>query len=65
VWGVGAEGRQLGGGLIIFVVGRDDGLQVFGLEHLVAVQATHIVHTIASCQDFRTGVIAGLHNGGE
>jgi hypothetical protein len=51
----------LGGGLIVLVVGRDDGLQVFGFEHLVAVQAPYIVHTIAACQDFGAGMITGLH----
>jgi hypothetical protein len=53
----------LSGGLIVFVVSRDDGLEVFGFEHLVTIQASHIVHTIATRQDFRAGVIAGLHKG--
>ncbi len=52
---------MLGGGLVVFVVGRDDGFQVFGFEHLVAVQATHIVHTVTPCQHLGAGVIAGLH----
>jgi hypothetical protein len=51
----------LGGGLVILVVGGDDGFQVFGLEHLVAIQASHIVHTVTSRQYFRAVVIAGLH----
>ena len=62
---VGGRLWALGGGFVVFVVGRGDGLQVFGFEHLVAVQAPHIVHTITSRHDFRTGVIAGLHKRGE
>ncbi len=52
---------RLGCGLIVFVVGRDDGFQVLGFKYLVAIEAPYIVHTITTCQDFRAGVIAGLH----
>lgn len=55
----------LGGRLIVFVPSRNDGFQIFGFEHLVAIQASDIIHTIASCQYFRAGVIAGLHIGWE
>jgi hypothetical protein len=58
---MGKRTGGLGGGLIVFIVGRDDGLQVFGFKNLVAIEATYIVHTVTTCQDFGTGVIAGLH----
>ena len=58
-------GVGLGGGLVVLVIGRDDSFQVLGFEHLVAVQTPHIIHTIASRQDFRAGVIAGLHKRSE
>ena len=53
---------RLSGGLIVFVVGRDDGLKIFGFEHLVAVQTPDVVHSVAACQDFGAGVIAGRHS---
>jgi hypothetical protein len=55
------SGSRLGSWLVVFVVGGNDGFEVFGFEHLVAIQASHIVHTVTSGQYFRTGVIAGLH----
>jgi hypothetical protein len=68
MWAVGVrqwEYSWLGGRLIVLVVGRDDGLQVFGFEHLVAIHAAHIVYAIASGQHFGAGVIAGLHRRAE
>jgi hypothetical protein len=59
--GSGEGGQASGGGFVVFIVGRNDGLQVLSFENLIAVQAAHIVHAIAACHDFRTGVIAGLH----
>jgi hypothetical protein len=53
--------KALGGGLVVLVVDGDASFQVFGFEHLIAIEASYIVHTVASCQDFRAGVIAGLH----
>jgi hypothetical protein len=47
--------------LVVFVVGGDNGFQVFGFEYLIAIQASYIVHTVTPSQDFRAGVIAGLH----
>ena len=49
-----------GGGFVVFVVGRN-GLQVFGFEHLVAIQAADVVNAIASRHDFGSRVLAVLH----
>jgi hypothetical protein len=53
--------KILGGGLVVLVVCRNDGFQVFGFEHLVTIQASYVVHTVTSSHNFRAGVIAGLH----
>jgi hypothetical protein len=47
--------------LFLFVCG--DGLQVFGLENLTAIQAFHIIHAIAAGNHLGTGMgTSGLHN---
>jgi hypothetical protein len=53
--------KVLGGGLVVLVVGGGNGFQIFGFEHLVAIQASQVVHTIASGQHFSAGMSAGLH----
>ncbi len=55
------ENGLLGGGLIVFVVGGKDGFQVLGFEHLVAIQASNVVHPVTPGQHFSSGVVAGLH----
>jgi hypothetical protein len=56
------RGREVSGGrLVILVISGDYGFQVFGFEHLVAIQASDIVYPVTSGHHFSAGVIAGLH----
>jgi len=51
---------RLGGGLVVFFVGRH-GLKVFCFKYLVAIQAPDIIDPVAPRQNLGTTVIAGLH----
>src|ERR1700721_2705243 len=47
---------------LVFVCLDRDRLQIFGFEDLLAVEAFHIVHTVAAGDDYRFLVLAGcLH----
>lgn len=48
------------GGLVVVLVDRYR-LKVLGLEHLIAIEAAHVINTITPCQDLGAGMLADLH----
>ena len=49
---------------LVFVRFNCNWLQIFGFENLLAIEAFHIVHTVAAGDDYRFLVLAGcLHTG--
>jgi hypothetical protein len=49
-----------GCGLIVLVVDGNR-LKILGFEHLIAIEATHIIYPVASRQNLCTAMLAELH----
>ena len=61
--GAGLCKGDLSAGLV-FVCLNGDWFEIFGFEDLLAIEAFHIVHTVAAGDDYRFLVLAGrLHSG--
>jgi hypothetical protein len=59
--GAGLCNEDIAAGLV-FVSLDGDWLQIFGFEDLLAIEAFHIVHTVAAGDDYGSVVLAGcLH----
>ena len=48
--------------LLFFFFFDGDGLEILSFEDLTAIQAFHVIHAVAPCDDLRAVVLAsGLH----
>jgi len=49
-------------GLFFLVIVNGNRIQIFGLEHLAAIEAAHVIHTIATIEKFCSPVLTSLHS---